>query len=134
MGCSYLASSAFDARREAFELIARFASPRPDVLRLRTVLDAIHSLDEASDVGFNGICFKWEKTGYEDLFLYFHAGILAALDVTGGGRGQTFDLTLIGVAYAAETSSKVVENFLTEMDNRRRTGVCHGWPRSRGTR
>jgi hypothetical protein len=67
--------------------------------------------------------------GENRLFLYSHLGVLAAINVPGSGRAQTFDLTLLGVCLVeGEDEKRAVDEFLGRMSNRRATGTSHDWP------
>ena len=128
MPVRYLVSSVFDAKQEAERLLVRFSNPGRDV-RLHAVIDVLHSLNEAEQAGFVGIAHKWEKTVHDDLFVYSHVGILAAINVPGSGRAQTYDVTLLGVAFIEEgrDEQSLVKEFLAAMNDRRRTGASHDW-------
>lgn len=129
MTIRYLASESFDAKAEAETLLSRFSNPGTEIVELCTVIDILHSLEEARTAGFMGIAHKWDQTDYEDLFLYLGAGVMAAINVPGNGRAQTFDLTLIGMSYIDKHAPENVqtETFLIAMDERRRTGHENDW-------
>lgn len=132
MTIRYLASQEFDAKQEGEALLSLFSNPGTETLKLYSVIDVIHSLDEAAKVGFIGIAHKWEPTSYKDIFLYSNAGILAAINVPGNGHAQTFDLTLVGIYCVEgregdEDAKLGIEEFLRTMDRRRKTGAEHDW-------
>jgi hypothetical protein len=129
MVLGYRASAAFDAKKEAEELLQRFAAPPEDLRRLCTVIDVIDSLNTARVEGFNGIAHKWEETAYDGIFIYANAGIVAAIIVPGSGRAQTFDLTLLGLSFIAgnEDQERATKEFLDRMMDRRNKGTRHDW-------
>jgi hypothetical protein len=125
MTIRYRASPSFDAKREVDELITKFSNPGREVLY--AIIDAVASLREAKDTGFNGIRHKWDATGFDGLFVYTNSGVVAAMNVPGSGRAQTFDLTLLGIAYFERNEDEATLEFLKEMDSRRRAGAEHVW-------
>jgi hypothetical protein len=129
MSVGYRASSDFDAKREAEELLDRFANPGEDLDRLCTVIDMIESLEKASRLGFSEIAYKWDATVYDGIFIYSNAAIHAAIVVPGSGRGETHDLTFLGVVFveARGDEEHAVKEFLLRMNDRRNSGTRHGW-------
>lgn len=96
MGTRYLRGDGYDSKAEIEALMSQLAD-RPDCfVALCSVLDVVHALVASGRRGFLEVSGKFDSSGIEDVFLYANAGVLAAVNVPGGGRAQTFDLTLLG--------------------------------------
>jgi hypothetical protein len=131
MGLRYFAGARFHARRELDALHGALAAAarksRTEFGLLATVMDIRDSLLEGgnrdAEVGFLGIAHKWSRGhGYENLFVYSNMGILAAINVPGDGRSQTFDIGLIGIFRTEDEAA-----FLRDMHQRRIDGTYYEW-------
>jgi hypothetical protein len=122
----YISGNGFNACEELNSLLRASRGNFPQVC---TVIDVTQSLTESESGGFLAIKHRWEPTDYDGLFLYMHLGIIAAINVPGSGRAQTYDVTFIGIQRLDSQADPEagLKTFVGEMRRRRTAGTEHEW-------
>jgi hypothetical protein len=138
----------FNAKSEIDALVIKLADDAKKSRRSRpqlwAVIDIIESLTHSRDVGFEGIKHKWSQAEHDDLFLYSDIGVMGAMNVPGNGRGQTYDLGLVGSTHIEQsdvsgTAAHIDQGdisgtaghetaFAQAMSARRKGGTYNDWP------